>query len=363
MPDIDREIEELEREIKNTQYNKATEHHIGRLKAKIAKLERIREERRSKGGGAGFFIKKSIYPTVGLIGPPSVGKSSILNSITNAESRVGDFDFTTLSIVPGIMEYNGLKYRILDLPGVIEGAHQGKGRGREVISVLRNVDLVIIVLDPFKWDPSYIFYELRKNGIRLNESPPKVLIVRKDRGGLNVLTTGKVEADVEMIESVCKEFGIINADIILRENVTVESFIDVILGNRSYLRGFIVMNKADVPGFKEGFESLLNLGYDAIPVSASTNLNLDLLKERISKEIRMIKIYLRSPSGEGDGEPLVVREGSTVEDVCLSIHSEFVEKFKFATVVGPSVRFPNQRVGLDHKLADGDRLIIFIKKG
>ncbi|MEM0128299.1 MAG: GTPase [Thermoplasmatales archaeon] len=363
MPSIDDEIEELEKEIKKTQYNKATEHHVGRLKAKIARLERIREERRSKGGGTGFFIKKSIYPTVGLIGPPSVGKSSILNAITNAESRVGEFDFTTLSIVPGVMEYNGLKYRILDLPGVIEGAHQGRGRGREVISVLRNVDLVVIVLDPFKRDPGYIISELRKAGIRLNERPPKISILKKERGGLNISTTAKVEADVEMIESVCKEFGLINADIILRENVTVESFIDAILGNRSYIKGIIVMNKADVPEFNDAYRYLLYKGYDAIPISVSSQLNIDILKERISGTIRMIKVYLKSINGEDNEEPLIVKEGSTVEDVCLSIHSDFVEKFKFATIVGPSVRFPNQRVGLEHKVEDGDRMIIYIKKG
>ncbi|MGC8645678.1 MAG: OBG GTPase family GTP-binding protein [Thermoplasmata archaeon] len=363
MPSLDEEIEELEREIKKTQYNKATEHHIGRLKAKIAKLERIREERRSKGGGTGFFIKKSIYPTVGLIGPPSVGKSSILNAITNAESKVGDFDFTTLSIVPGVMEFNGLRYRILDLPGVIEGAHQGRGRGREVISVLRNVDLIVIILDPYKSDPDYILSELRKSGIRLNENPPKISIVRKNRGGLSIMAVGKAKMDRELIESVCREFGIINADVIIRESVTLESFIDGILGNRSYIPGFFVMNKADVPEFEESYRKLMSKGFEAIPVSVTTSLNIDLLKERISKAVRMIRIYLKPVSGQGDDEPLVVREGSSIEDVCLSLHSDFVEKFKFATVVGPSVRYPNQRVGLEHIVEEGDRISIYIKKG
>ena len=109
MPAIDDEIKELEAEIKKTQYNKATEHHIGRIKAKIARLEKVREERSKKGAGTGFFIKKGIYPSIGLLGPPSVGKSSILNAITNAESRVGAYDFTTLSIVPGVMEYRDFK--------------------------------------------------------------------------------------------------------------------------------------------------------------------------------------------------------------------------------------------------------------
>jgi len=361
MPSLDEEIEEIEREIRKTQYNKATEHHIGRLKAKIAKLERMKEER--KGGGTGFFIRKSIYPTVGLIGPPSVGKSSILNAITNAESRVGDFDFTTLSIVPGVMDYNGLRYRILDLPGVIEGAHQGRGRGREVISVLRSVDLITIVLDPYKPDPQYILSELRRAGIRMNEIKPKMSIVRKDRGGLNIMAVGRVNADIKLLESVCREFGIINADIVIRESMDVERFIDGLVGNRVYVPGIFVMNKADLPEFREAFESLISKGFEAIPISVSKSLNIDLLKERISRAVRMIKIFLKPTSGEGDDEPLVVREGSTVEDVCLSLHSDFVEKFKFATIVGPSVKYRNQRVGLEHVVGDGDVISIYIKKG
>ena len=110
---IEKQIKEIEDEIFNTQKNKATEHHIGKLKAKLAKLKADIEKRKSAGAkGKGFAVKKSGDATVGLIGYPNIGKSTLLNQITDAKSRVGDYDFTTLDAIPGMMKYKGAKIQI-----------------------------------------------------------------------------------------------------------------------------------------------------------------------------------------------------------------------------------------------------------
>jgi uncharacterized protein len=69
---------------------------------------------------------------VALIGFPSVGKSTLLSELTSTESEAAAYEFTTLTCIPGVIHYKGTKIQLLDLPGIIEGASQGKGRGRQV---------------------------------------------------------------------------------------------------------------------------------------------------------------------------------------------------------------------------------------
>ena len=131
MATIEEHIRLIEEEILNTQKNKATEHHIGKLKAKIAKLRAQQERERGKaaGSGRGYYVKKSGDATVALVGYPSVGKSSLLNKLTGASADVAAYMFTTLEVIPGLLEYKGARIQILDMPGIIEGASRPKSIG------------------------------------------------------------------------------------------------------------------------------------------------------------------------------------------------------------------------------------------
>lgn len=112
-------IKEIEDEMAKTQKNKATEYHMGRLKAKLAKLRREILEGVSgggKGAGEGFAVEKQGNARVSLVGFPSVGKSSLLGKLTETESEVSSFEFTTLTCIPGVIKYNNAKIQLLDLP-------------------------------------------------------------------------------------------------------------------------------------------------------------------------------------------------------------------------------------------------------
>jgi uncharacterized protein len=63
---------------------------------------------------------------------------------------VAAYEFTTLTCIPGVIHYNQSKIQLLDLPGIIEGAAEGRGRGRQVVAVAKGCDLVLMILDAEK---------------------------------------------------------------------------------------------------------------------------------------------------------------------------------------------------------------------
>jgi small GTP-binding protein len=366
MPTIEERIKELEEEISRTEYNKATQHHIGRLKARIAFLKEQLEKRKgSKGGGKGYAVKKSGNATVGLVGFPSVGKSTLLNKITDAESEVGAYHFTTLDIVPGVMEYKSAKIQILDMPGIIRGASRGKGRGKEVISVARSVDLILLIIDVFETNIDVLVNELESAGIRLNKRPADITLTKTDRGGIVINTTVELtKMDISLAEDILKEYGIVNGVLVIREDITEDDLIDFLAGNRVYTKAIAVLNKIDLvtPEYVENLKRRLK-NWEIVPISAEKEIGLDDLKEAIYRNLELINIYLKPQGGKADlNEPLVVKKGSTVEMVCNSLHRDFVEKFRYARVWGKSAKFDGQQVGLNHVLEDGDILTIVVRR-
>lgn len=354
-------IREIEEEMKKTQVHKHTEHHIGLLKAKLARLRADLEKHVSKGGGPAFEVRKGGDATVVLIGLPSVGKSTILNRLTNAKSKVAAYAFTTLTVVPGIMRYNGADIQVLDLPGIISGAATGKGRGKRVLSVARNADLVLLVLDVFQPDQlKTLEQELHTIGIRVNQKPPDVVITRANKGGLSVTTTVKLtKLSQQTIKGMMEVYGVSNGSIIIREDITDDQLIDVLAGNRKYALGLVVLNKVDLVNEQYLDEVRKKLGDDFVPVSAEKGLNIDLLVEKLWDRLNFIRIYLKRPEGEADLEkPLILPAGSTLLDVCMRIHPKFTQGAKYAFVWGSSIRFPGQRVGLDHVPHDKDIVTI-----
>jgi small GTP-binding protein len=360
---VPEKIKAIEEEMKRTQVHKHTEHHIGLLKAKLAKLKAEQEvaQRSKSSGGSGFEVKKGGDSTVVLIGLPSVGKSTLLNRLTNAKSKVASYAFTTLTVVPGLLEYNGAKIQILDLPGIISGAASGTGRGRRVLSVARNADLILLILDVFQPDQiSTLKKELYEMGIRVNVSRPNVTIEPATQGGLGVTVTCKLtKLDESTIRGILNVYKIHQASVIVREDITDDQLIDVVAGNRRYVPALTVLNKVDLVSSKYVDEAQKRVREDFIPISADQNLNIEAVKKAIYQRLNFIRIYLKPRNDEPDyEEPLILTVGSTVTDVCRKIHRRAAGEAKYALVSGTSVRFSPQRVGMDHVLNDRDVITI-----
>ncbi len=366
MTDYDKQIEELQEELANTRYNKATERHIGILKAKIAKLreQKRKEEKKSKQrGGGGYAVRKQGDATVIMLGFPSVGKSTLLNSLTNAESEVGGYDFTTLEVVPGMMPVKGAKVQILDVPGIVEGASSGKGRGKEVLSVVRNGDLCILMVDVTQPEQLEVLKEEAHDaGIRLDSSPPRMKVHKREKGGLDItFRKEQTHTDRETLKEIAREMDLLNADIIIHEDITVDRFIDGLESNKAYMDSLVVLNKKDLVSDEEAERVKESLDADLV-ISAKESTNLDSLKQLVWDDLDLIRVYMKEPGEEPDmDEPLVLDEGSTIRDACNDLHRTFTEKFKFARVTGPSSKFPEQKVSLDHELMDEDVLELHLR--
>ena len=361
MDPIEKEIQEVKEEIKNTPYNKSTEQHIGRLKAKLAKLKEEKRKKAEKqgGGGKGYAVEKSGDATVVLVGFPSVGKSTLLNSLTGAESKVADYEFTTLEVIPGSMKYKGANIQILDVPGIISGAADGKGRGREVMSILRNADLLLLMIDPFELEQyEEVRDEIYSIGIRVNEEPPNVRIDRRESGGLDIQSPVKLDVSEGEIKSILQENGIINADVVIREDLDSDRLIDAIMDNRKYVPALVLVNKIDLVD-DEKLEEVQDyakdtIGEDVLYVSAQEG-DLNALKERIFDELGLIRVYLKPKGEEADmEEPLILRSGANIKDLCREIHRDLLENFRYAQVWGSSAKHPGQKVAKDHNLSDED---------
>jgi len=356
MVDYDQRLKELDDELKNTPYNKRTQHAVGLLKAKIARLKDTMLTRASKGGGGySYAVRKSGDASVVLVGYPSVGKSTLLNALTNANSAVGAYAFTTLDVVPGVMEYKHAKIQILDVPGILKGAALGKGRGREVLSVVRNADMVLLLVDIAHPEHLPVLKkELYDSGLRINEEKPDVKIKKKARGGISIGTTVKLsKLTKRTAQSILREFHINNADVVIRTDITAEQLIDMIEDNKHYLPGIIVLTKADMAG--DALGEITEKVHPDICISAETGMNIAQLKESIFSGLRFIRIYCKEVGKKPDlNVPLIMRKGTTVRDVCNSLHREFVSRFKTARVWGSSAKFPGQKQGLGHILKDSD---------
>jgi len=373
-------IKEIEAEMERTQKNKATNYHLGTLKAKLAKLRNellIEQSGGSGGPSEGFDVARLGDARVALMGFPSVGKSTLLGALTGTESEAAAYEFTTLTCIPGTMHYKGSRVQILDLPGIIEGAAHGKGRGREVIACARNADAILMVLDAGKEGLNrhreILEKELEMVGIRLNKKPPDVVYRKKTTGGVRFSSTVKLTKlgpDPEkLVTQILREYRVVNAEVLAREDISVDELVDVVVGNRAYKPCLYLYNKIDTITIEE-VDGLARMPHSIVG-SVRSNFNIgaplddDLLKSKIWEYLGLTRIYTKRKSQAPDlEEPVVlskIRKGTTVKSLCLNVSTQMARDFNYALVWGKSAKHSPQRCGINHDLHDQDVVQIVTK--
>jgi len=349
---IDEQIEQIEEVLRKTPHHKATNGFIGAMRAKIARLrdKEIEQSGKKGGGGGGYHVKKQGDATVVIVGPPSTGKSTLINQMTNAESKVAPYAFTTVTVVPGMLKYNEAYIQILDIPGLIEGAKEGKGRGKEVLSVARGADLLLVMTDIKRVDAfAGMVKELTGAGIRINEEPPKVLIEKKTSGGLDVFSNIKQRIDKETIKDIAREYGIKSGSITLQENISLDLLFDAFSENRVYIPTIFVINKVDE---EPNYRNLIDGEYVGICAEKGDGIS-ELIKE-VWKALKFVTVYLVKPEEEiGQGSPMVMKEGDTLKDVAEKIGPDFAARVKIVKIWGTGAKFPGQEMSFETKIQEG----------
>jgi len=350
--DIEERIKKIEEEIRETPYHKATEHHIGKLRAKLARFKDQLLVPKKKGGKRpGFAIRKEGDATVVLLGFPSAGKSTLLNKLTSAKSKVGDYKFTTLTVIPGILKLNGAKIQILDLPGIIAQASKGKGWGRQILSAARAADLLLILIDGAKFNQGEVIKkELHEAGVRINQKRLRVSFKKKSKGGIQVVSPTLSHLNKKQIIELAQEFGFKNAEIIIKEDLTINQLIDSFSLSRVYLPAIFAINKIDLIKNLSNLERKLP---SHIFISAEENMGLEELKQAIWKELGLMRVYLKPKDDEPDFEnPLILKKRATVLEAAEKVSQELGQDLKGGQIFGDQAGYEGQKVGVNYKLSE-----------
>ncbi|MFL6782152.1 MAG: GTPase, partial [Sphingomicrobium sp.] len=121
---------------------------------------------------------------VGLVGLPNAGKSTFLNSVSNAAAKVGDYPFTTLHPQLGVVRHKGREFVLADIPGLIEGAAEGAGVGDRFLGHIERTRLLLHLVDASGGNPAEAYRivrdELASYGAGLDVKPEVVALTKAD---------------------------------------------------------------------------------------------------------------------------------------------------------------------------------------
>jgi ribosome-interacting GTPase 1 len=293
---VDEKIRTLEDLLGTIPKHKGTDKLRANFRRRLSKLKSAAQTKKSVGKhDSAFLIEHEGAGQAVLIGLANVGKSALVDVLTNASPEVADYPFTTWTPMPGMMFADNVQIQLIDTPPLNREYIEP-----ELVDLIRRADIILIVVD-IQGEP---FDQYEKTMEFLEEHR----IVPQSREG---------------------------------QYPQVPRY--------DYKPIMILVNKCDDEKSDEDFRVLteyLMCDCPMIPLSASTGRNLDLFKQ--------VRVYSRAPGKEADfGSPFVMKKGSTVEEFARKIHLDFFENLKSARVWGSS-DFDGQLVGRDYVLQDGD---------
>ena len=344
--------------------HKGTEKLCAQVKTQISELKGEIEKKRQvrKGTAPSYFIEKAGAAQIVILGLTNVGRSSFLRAITKAEPEVGDYPFTTRNPVPGMLLFKDIQFQMIEAPAIIEGASSGKGDGFKIMSLVRNADGLVVMVDLTN-EPTEQYLsvarELEQSRIMVTEPKGDVEIQRRGAGSdIQFIWEGEFQGcTTEDVIGILKEYKIRSAIVRVKGLVTMEIVEDSVFGNAVYRPTFVVANKADVELDSTIVWNLKQVAnpLEVIPISAhASNYLAELIGSKLFELLQVRRIYTKEPGKEHSRIPIVSKGPITVKGMARMIHSDFYKKFKYAKIWGSSAKFPAERVGLERELYAGD---------
>ena len=284
--------------------HKGTDKLRADLRRRVSKVKAASQAKKgaSKRESA-FQIDKEGAGQVVVVGPANVGKSALVERLTNANPEVADFPLTTWKPTPGMMPVENIQVQLVDTPPLNRDYVEP-----ELLDLIRRSDLILLVVD-LQTDP-----------------------------------VQQLEETVHLLE----ENRIVPSH--QRDKYEEERLL-------KFIPFLVLANKNDDESTDENlqiFRELTDNDWPMISVSTITGRNLEMLKNTLVDKLQIIRVYSKAP-GKGPDltAPFVLKRGSTVEDFAGKVHKDFVDKLKIAKVWGDVV-FDGQMVQRDYILRDGD---------
>lgn len=368
---IGEKIKALEEFISAVPKHKGTENLLYWARRRLAELRREEEKRKRsrKGGGPGLFVEKEGAAQIVVVGLPNAGKSSIVSELTNAKTVIADYPLSTVRPVPGMMPYEDVRFQLIDSPPLLE--RKGSEWNRRVAGLVRNADGIIVVLSADS-DPVAQFRSierlLRDEGVLLAKPKGRVMIEKGKGGGqgIRIVLSGRIiGGTVEDVRKLLNSYRIYAALVKIYGEVTLDDVERALFEHTVYKPGLTLLNKVDLLD-EVSLEKLIATikaisPYPVLPVSARRGLDAKLIGRLLFEQLEIVRVYTKQPNAEPSKEPLILKKGATVLDVAKAIHSKFAETFRYAKIWGPSAKYPGERVGPEHVVADGDVVEIHVK--
>jgi small GTP-binding protein len=287
--------------------HKGTDKLQAEMKAKISKLKEQVESGGARHGAHRIethdHIDREGSRQIILIGPPNSGKSSLLDSLTNAKPQIGDFPFTTRHPTAGMMEFETVHFQLIDTPPIA-----AEHMDAYLPNLVRAADLVALVADvadeQVEANLRIVFDRLEEKRVRLSAVPP--------------------EPDADPSYAF-------KPTLIIAHKYLEEHGVEAVGRLKATFSGFTV-----------------------VPTSILDDESLERFKAAAFAALGIIRVYTKRIGHEVEWkDPIVLPAGGTVEQAALSIHKDFAQKLQFAKIWGAHT-FDGQRVKSSYVLADRD---------